>query len=218
MVLGVGRLQSSNHYDVLVSAAARWRYRRPVPQVVIAGTGPAYRDLVAQAAVSRAPVIFAGHRDDVADLLRAADIAVVLAERVRPPFALEAARAGVALVAASGGGLVDLLDGSAALVSRGDVDALDDAVRRLLDDPPARAMLAAAGRARAATWPSATEAAARIAAWYAELSGGTGGRRDAARDQGNGQATGGAGDDVTGGNRAGTSRDAGTRDAPGPGR
>lgn len=169
LVLAVGRLHTRMHHDILIAAAARWRDRRPMPQVVLAGTGPAYRDLVAQVATTRAPVVFAGHRDDVADLLAAADLAVVTAERVRPLFALEAARAGVAVVAAESSGLIDLLAGSAELVPPGDVDALDHAVRRLLDDPGGRAVLAAAGRARAATWPSVDEAAGEIAAGYAEV-------------------------------------------------
>ena len=169
MVLAVGRLHPSNRFDVLIAAAARWRYRQPAPQVVLAGTGPAYRDLAKQAVTSRASVIFVGERDDVADLLGAADIAVATAERERPTFALEAARAGVPLVAAASGGLTDLLGTASVLVPAGDVDALDDAVRRLLDDRPGRAVLAAAGRVQAATWPSVDEAVGEIAAAYARL-------------------------------------------------
>ena len=60
LILATGRLHPSSRLDVLVAAAARWRYRQPVPQVVIAGVGPAYRELAAQAVVARAPVTFAG--------------------------------------------------------------------------------------------------------------------------------------------------------------
>jgi glycosyltransferase involved in cell wall biosynthesis len=169
MVLAAGRLHARMHHEILVAAAARWRDRRPLPQVVLAGTGPAYRDLVAQVATTRAPVTFVGHREDPADLLGAADLAVVTAERVRPLFALEAVRAGVALVATQSSGLTDLLAGAAELVQPGDVDALDHAVRRLLDDPAGRAVLAASGRNRAAGWPTVDEAAGEIAAGYAEL-------------------------------------------------
>ena len=94
---------------------------------------------------------------------------MVTAERVRPLFALEAARAQVAVVAAESGGLTDLLAGAAELVPPGDVDALDHAVRRLLDDPAGRAVLAAAGQARSRGWPSVDEAAGEIAAGYAEV-------------------------------------------------
>ncbi len=62
LILASGRLHTSIRFDVLVAAAARWRYRQPVPEVVLAGVGPAYRELAAQAVVVRAPVTFAGER------------------------------------------------------------------------------------------------------------------------------------------------------------
>ena len=62
IVLAAGRLHPDTRLDVLVEAAARWRPRHPRPQVVLVGVGPAYRPLVAQATVARAPVIFAGAR------------------------------------------------------------------------------------------------------------------------------------------------------------
>jgi glycosyltransferase involved in cell wall biosynthesis len=62
IVLAAGRLHPDTRLDVLVEAAARWRPRDPRPQVVLVGVGPAYRPLVAQATVARAPVTFAGER------------------------------------------------------------------------------------------------------------------------------------------------------------
>jgi len=62
IVLAAGRLHPDTRLDVLVEAAARWRTRTPRPQVVLVGVGPAYRPLVAQATVARAPVTFAGDR------------------------------------------------------------------------------------------------------------------------------------------------------------
>lgn len=62
IVLAAGRLHPDTRLDVLVEAAARWRPRHPRPQVVLVGVGPAYRPLVAQATVARAPVTFAGDR------------------------------------------------------------------------------------------------------------------------------------------------------------
>ncbi|MBX6750759.1 MAG: glycosyltransferase, partial [Micromonosporaceae bacterium] len=62
IVLAVGPLHPDTRFDVLVEAAARWRTRDPRPQVVLVGVGPAYRPLVAQATVARAPVTFAGDR------------------------------------------------------------------------------------------------------------------------------------------------------------
>ena len=83
-----------------------------------------------------------GHRTDVADLLAGADLAVVTSDwEARQLFAQEALRAGVPLVATAVGGLPELVGDAAALVPPGDVDALDAAVRALLDDPAARAEL-----------------------------------------------------------------------------
>src|SRR6185436_11858278 len=91
LVVSVGRLHPQKGYAVLVSAAARWRGLTPPPAVVIAGTGPAYRELAAQISEARAPVTLLGHRTDVPDLLGAADIAVVSSVwEARQLFAQEA--------------------------------------------------------------------------------------------------------------------------------
>ncbi|WP_157528076.1 glycosyltransferase family 4 protein, partial [Micromonospora rosaria] len=157
-------------YDVLVDAAARWRTRTPPPVVVVAGSGPAYLPVAARISAARAPVTLLGHRDDVADLLAGADVAVVTSDwEARQLFAQEALRAGVPLVATEVGGLPDLVGDAALLVPAGDVDAVDAAVRSLLDDPALRADLAARGRARAGTWPTEQDTVADLAALYAEL-------------------------------------------------
>ncbi len=172
LVLSVGRLHPQKGYHVLVAAAARWRMLRPTPVVAIAGTGPSYRDLVGQILAARAPVTLLGHRDDVADLLGAADLAVVTSVwEARQLFAQEALAAGVALVATKVGGLPDLVGEAARLVAPDDVDALDAAVRELLTDPQLRARYAEVGRARAATWPTETDTVAQVSAVYAELTG-----------------------------------------------
>jgi len=170
IVLSVGRLHPQKGYAGLVAAAARWRSLSPTPLVVIAGTGPAYRDLAAQISTERAPVTLLGHRADVPDLLSAADVAVVSSVwEARQLFAQEALAAGVPLVATRVGGLPGLVGDAALLVPPQDTDALDEAVRRLLGDPHLRATLAAAGRTRAATWPTEQDTLDQIAAVYAEL-------------------------------------------------
>jgi glycosyltransferase involved in cell wall biosynthesis len=177
LVLSVGRLHPQKGYAVLAAAAARWRTRTPPPVVVIAGTGPAYLRLAAQISELRAPVTLLGHRDDVADLLGAADLAVVSSVwEARQLFAQEALRAGVALVTTAVGGLPELVGDAALLVPAGDVDALDTAVTALLDDPRRRAALASQGRAQAATWPTEEQTVEQICAVYAELTGASVGR------------------------------------------
>jgi glycosyltransferase involved in cell wall biosynthesis len=172
LVLSVGRLHPQKGYDVLIAAASRWRARTPPPLVAIAGTGPAYLRLAAQASAARAPVVLLGHRDDVPDLLGAAEIALVTSVwEARQLFAQEALRAGVPLVATAVGGLPELVGDAAVLVPPGDVDAIDQAVTALLDDPARREILATRGRERAATWPTEEQAVDRVRAIYAELTG-----------------------------------------------
>ncbi|MGK5676222.1 glycosyltransferase family 4 protein [Micromonospora sp. URMC 106] len=189
LVLSVGRLHPQKRYDVLVDAAARWRTRSPAPVVVIAGSGPAYLPLAARISAARAPVTLLGHRTDVADLLAGADLALVTSDwEARQLFAQEAMRAGVPLVATAVGGLPELVGDAAVLVPPGDVDAVDGAVRALLDDEAARADLGRRGAARAATWPSEADTLAQLAALYAELapdpaaSGADGGPAEPGRD------------------------------------
>ncbi|MGN9806268.1 glycosyltransferase family 4 protein [Micromonospora sp. L32] len=170
LVLSVGRLHPQKRYDVLVDAAARWRTRTPPPAVVIAGSGPAYLQLAARISAARAPVTLLGHRTDVADLLAGADLAVVTSDwEARQLFAQEALRAGVPLVATAVGGLPELVGDAAVLVPAGDVDAIDAAVRALLDDESLRADLARRGAARAATWPTEEDTVAALLDLYAEF-------------------------------------------------
>lgn len=170
IVVSVGRLHPQKRYDLLVAAAARWRDRVPVPVVAVAGTGPMYLRLAAQISHLRAPVTLLGHRQDVAELLAAADLAVVTSDwEARQLFAQEALRAGVPLVATAVGGLPELVGDAAVLVPPGDVDAVDAAVQRLLDDPAARAEYAKLGPARAATWPTDADTLAMVNTVYEEL-------------------------------------------------
>ncbi|GGK36999.1 glycosyl transferase [Pilimelia terevasa] len=173
LLLSVGRLHPQKRYDVLVAAAARWRDLRPAPAVLVAGDGPSLADLTARIGAAQAPVHLLGHRGDVADLLGAADLAVVTsAWEARQLFAQEALRVGLPLVATDVGGIPELVGDAAVLVPPGDVDALDTAVRDLLADPARRAALAAAGRARAATWPTQAQMLAQVVGVYAALAAG----------------------------------------------
>jgi glycosyltransferase involved in cell wall biosynthesis len=172
VILGVGRLHRQKRHDLLIEAAARWARRRDNPVVLIAGSGPEYTVLAGQILTTRAPVVLAGHRTDVPDLLSVATVAVVTSDwEARQLFAQEALRAGVPLVATAVGGLPDLVADAGVLIPPGDVDALDTAVAHLLDDPAARAAYTRKGRVRAATWPTEAETVAQVSAVYDELIG-----------------------------------------------
>ncbi|MGY1696638.1 glycosyltransferase family 4 protein [Geodermatophilus sp. SYSU D00814] len=172
LVLAVGRLHPQKGYDVLLDAAATWAARPDPPLVAVAGDGPLHAELTGRIRAGRLPVTLLGRRDDVADLLAAADL-VVLPSRweARSLTAQEALRAGVPLVATRTGGLPDLLGDGARLVPPGDAAALADAVTGLLADPGAAAALAAAGREQAAGWPDEAATARTLVAVYRELLG-----------------------------------------------
>lgn len=111
-----------------------------------------------------------GRRDDVTELLAAAD-AAVLASRWegRSLLAQEALRLGVPLVATAVGGVPELVGDAAELVPYGDAAALGDAVARLLADPGRRRELAEAGLVQAADWPTEDETVAQVLSVYDEL-------------------------------------------------
>lgn len=164
----VGRLGRMKGFDLLIEAFARMRERTPSgrdgaeqgteeARLVIAGDGP---ERVALQAQARARGI-----GDVVDLLgwcTPSEVATVLGGSralVVPSrseafgiAALEAWRAGTALVMTNRGGAGEFVrDGEdGLLVDPEDGDALEAAISRVLADPRLRARLAAAGSARTA--------------------------------------------------------------------
>ena len=172
LVVAVGRLHPQKGYDVLLDAAARWAGSSPPPLVAVAGDGPLQDGLAARIAAERLPVVLLGRRSDVADLLAAADLAVLPSRwEARSLTAQEALRAGTPLVATRTGGLPELLGDGAQLVPVGDATALADAVTGLLADPTRARRLAEAGSRQAATWPDEAATARQLVALYRELLG-----------------------------------------------
>jgi glycosyltransferase involved in cell wall biosynthesis len=172
LVVAIGRLHPQKGYDVLLDAVGRWAGRKPLPLVAIAGDGPLHDDLAARIGAERLPVVLLGRRDDVADLLGAADVCVLPSRWEGSPFtAQEALRAGTPLVATRTGGLPELLGNGALLVPAGDADALAAALTGVLSDPARARALVEAGSAQAARWPDEATAARRLVAVYRELLG-----------------------------------------------
>lgn len=170
LVVVVARLHAQKGLETLVEAAAS--LVEPQPLVVVAGDGPLRGALAAQIAALDAPVRLLGRRDDVGDLLRAADLSVIASQwEARALVAQEALLAGTPLVTTAVGGIPDLVGDAAVLVPPGDAAALARAIRGVLTDPAEAARLRAAGLARAATWPDEAAVVDRIAAAYAALLG-----------------------------------------------
>ncbi len=162
LVLAVGRLHPQKGYDVLLAAL-------PLigdAVVAVAGDGPLEDELRRAAPQVR----WLGRRDDVADLMAAADVVVLPSVwEARSLTAQEALRAGRPLVATAVGGIPGLVGDGAVLVPPGDAGALGAAVRRLLDDPAEAADVAARGRAVAAGWPTEADTVEQVLGVYREL-------------------------------------------------
>jgi glycosyltransferase involved in cell wall biosynthesis len=131
-----------------VSGLLRLAASQPALRLVIVGDGPLRSALEAEAArlgVS-ARAIFTGHlaRAQAMELLRGAD-AFVLNSNYEglPHVVLEAMEARVPVIAADAGGTGELvIDGETGLlVPVGNEAALEDAVKRLLENPTARARM-----------------------------------------------------------------------------
>ncbi len=99
--------------------------------------------------VSEGPVEFLGHRDDISEVLSHADIAVLPSHHEGVPlFLLEAAAAGLPLVATDIGGCKSIIQPNinGFLIPPKDSSALALAVSKLIQDPELRARMGRASR------------------------------------------------------------------------
>lgn len=154
VVLAVARLAPQKGLETLLDAAGR----TPGARFAVVGDGPLHDVLAARIAAEHLPVDLAGRRDDVADLLAAADVALSTSVwEGQPVFVQEALRAGVPVVATDAGGTREVTGEAAWLVDVGDATALAAALTRLLADPAERARWAVRAADRAATLPGAQD-------------------------------------------------------------
>lgn len=136
----VGRMSAEKGPDVMVQAMASLR---PDVTLCMVGDGPvlaATRALAASLGLQER-IRFAGAVPAAGALLRAFDV-LALSSRTEgtPMVVLEAAAAGVPVVATAVGGVPDLLGSDAAsLVSAGDPGALGAAIAQVLSDPASAA-------------------------------------------------------------------------------
>ncbi|WP_199551282.1 glycosyltransferase family 4 protein [Streptomyces sp. N35] len=170
LLLAVGSLEPHRGYGTLLDASRSWLRLDPVPLLVVAGEGPERGALQRRIDTEGLPVRLVGRREDVPELLTAADVALLPSRwESRSVLAHEALHAGVPLVATAVGGVPELVGDAAELVPYGDARALATAVEGLLAQPGRRAWLRAEGLAQAARWPTEDETVAQILSVYDEL-------------------------------------------------
>jgi glycosyltransferase involved in cell wall biosynthesis len=170
LVLAVARLEAQKRLDLLVEATAGWADHVDGPLIAVAGTGRLADLLARRAAAVGSPLRLLGRRDDVPDLMRAADLVVLpSAWEGYPLVAQEALRLGAPLVATAVGGVPALVGDAARLVPPDDPIALRSAMEELLADRDLRARLARAGVQRASEWPTLLESVNELVGLYRNL-------------------------------------------------
>ncbi len=134
----------------------------------IVGDGPERERLEARAVGSRTKLL--GHREDVPDVLAAADVFALPSESESYGIAVaEAIAAGVPVVATSTGAIGDLVGTGGVVVPPDDPDAFVEAVRTLVTDDQLRSRRARAARSVVA--PDASSLIAELGAIYDEVTG-----------------------------------------------
>ncbi len=153
VVLAAGRLSPEKGFGVLVEAAATFLRDDPAAGVVLFGEGGLREELEQRVAALglAGRFVLPGFRSDLDSLIGAADVVVLPSfTEGLPNVALEAAAAGVPVVATAVGGTPEVVaDGETGfLVPPGDPAALAATVTELLRVPDLRARLGAAARHR----------------------------------------------------------------------
>jgi glycosyltransferase involved in cell wall biosynthesis len=153
VLVWVGVIRPEKRVDLVVRAVARLAPDFPELRALI--VGPSHVEdqpqrLAAELGVESAVRVL-GRREDIPDLVDAADLAVLASDREGTPLAmLEYMEAGKPIVATRVGGIPDLVtDGAEALlVEPGSPDALAEGIRALLDDRGRAARLGNRARER----------------------------------------------------------------------
>jgi glycosyltransferase involved in cell wall biosynthesis len=170
LLMAVGSLDRHRGYHTLLDASRAWCRLDPVPLLVIAGEGPLRAVLQRRIEDEELPVRLIGRRDDITELLAAADLALLPSRwESRSVLAQEALHARVPLVATAVGGIPEMVGDAAELVPYGNAKALADAVVRLLADPARQEVLREKGARQAATWPTEDETVAQVLSVYDEF-------------------------------------------------
>lgn len=154
VVLMVGIIRGVKRHEVGLRAFAEFSQRHPGARLVLAGDGPMRTDMEKLAVALRIQdsVLFLGHRDDVADLLVAADCFLLTSRSEGVPQAItQALGIGLPVVATAVGGVPELvIDGrTGLLIPPESPEIAAQALARIADDSALAARLIAEGKAHA---------------------------------------------------------------------
>jgi glycosyltransferase involved in cell wall biosynthesis len=171
----VARLEPQKGHDTVIEAACRLRDTHPRLRFLFVGGGS--REAELPAIVTRrglgATILFTGFRTDAADLIRAADLSVLVSTKEGlSNTLLESLAAGRPVIASAVGGNAEVVSPEVGvLVPPGDADALATALRRLLSSPDEAAQMGARGRRWVRSEFSVERMVAETTALYDDLLG-----------------------------------------------
>ena len=176
LVLTVARLAPQKGLDLLATAAGHLARdvatgRLPGFRWVVVGDGPLRADLEERVRREALPVVVAGARDHVPELMAAADVVVSTSSWEGQPLVVqEALQAGAAIVATDVGGTAEVT-GEAAVLVTFDTAALATAVGTVLRDGAERERLRDLARRRATELPTPADVLTQLERVYAHVRG-----------------------------------------------
>ena len=172
MILTVGRLHPVKDIETFLKAAEKTVKHYKNAWFVIVGDGPLRKNLeniTKQLKISK-HVVFTGFRHDVERFMAAADIYVMTS--VYEPFGLvvaEAMAAGKPVIVTNVGGMPEIVGDAGLTVDARDVDALAEAMLKLLKDEELRRKLSEKARERIEKSFSAESVGERLVQIYGSL-------------------------------------------------
>jgi len=146
--LAVGRLADQKNHVNLFDAFRQLRAEFPQTMLMVAGIGPNQKALEEKIAAEglTGSVILLGLRDDVPELLSAADVFVLASNHEGSPLSvMEALSAGLPVISTAVGGVPELIDDGETgfLVGPKDTPALADAMKRIMNPATRQAIIKA---------------------------------------------------------------------------
>jgi len=174
LVVSVGRLAPQKNHILLIRAFRRCCSAALGLHLIVVGDGPLRGDLLEE--VQRLGladrVHFLGVREDIPDILSAADLFVLPSNWEGNPLSvMEAMAAGRAVIATNVGGVPELVENgeTGIIVPPGDIEALSAAIIELATDPNRRGVMGLRAAAKAQTDFDVSTMVKRYEELYEEL-------------------------------------------------